>query len=304
MRLLLLGANGQLGSDVLEVARARGQKVVPFMGRQELDVTDGSAVMAAISAHRPDVVINTVARCDVDACEADTLLAFQVNALGARHVAQACQNGGARLIHISTDYVFSGDKGSPYVESDTPRPVNAYGVSKLAGEHFVRVACEDHLVVRSSGLYGVRGSREKGGNFVETMVRLSSERPLLKGVSDQFLSPTYTWDLAHAVLTLAGKGVRGVIHVCNEGTCSWMEWASMVFRLLGRSVRLEPVTMAEFPSVAQRPRYTALRTERLEEAGIEPLPPWQDALRRYLKQKGHLGRPQPGPNRAPMLLNT
>jgi len=288
MKILLIGADGQLGSDILEVGQSQGREMVPIMGPEELEVADADAVSRAISEARPDVVINTAARCDVDACEADAARAFEVNALGARNAARSCQDCGARLVHISTDYVFSGEKGSAYFEDDAPGPVNLYGVSKLAGEFLVSAGCENSLIVRSSGLFGVRGSREKGGNFIETMVRLSSERAELKGVSDQFLSPTYTRDLAQAILQFAAKDTCGVAHVCNEGECSWMEWAEVIFRLLSRTIDLQPVSMDEFPSVARRPRHTALKSRLIPEIGVDPLPPWQDAVERYLRQKGHL----------------
>ena len=288
MKILIIGANGQLGSDLGLAGERLGHEIVPCRGRKELDVTDSQQVNAAMEQHRPDAVINTAARCDVDACETDTQRAYEVNAVGARSVAEAAQNAGARLVHVSTDYVFSGEKGSPYVESDAPDPVNVYGTSKLAGEHFVRDGCENHLVVRSSGLFGVAGSREKGGNFIETMVSLSAERSELRGVSDQFLSPTYTLDLAAAIISLLETDVRGLVHVCNQGACSWLKWSTEIFRLLERQGTIEPVSMDEFGSNARRPRHSALESEVLLQTGLAPLPPWEDAVRRYLEEAGHL----------------
>lgn len=288
MKILVLGANGQLGSDIVRVAQASGHTLAAFHGRKELDVTRAEDVADALATHRPDVLINTAARCDVDACESDALRAFEVNALGPRNVAQACEAARAFLIHMSTDYVFSGEKGRPYVETDAPNPVNTYGISKLAGEQFVRACCTRHLVVRSSGLYGVQGSREKGGNFVETMVRLSGERPELRLVCDQFLSPTYTVDLAQAILTLAEKEVHGSIHLCNPGVCSWLEWAQEIFRQLDRPVKTVPVSMEEFAAKARRPRFSALESAVLPGAGLKALPPWPNALERYLRARGHL----------------
>ena len=288
MKIVIIGADGQLGRDLLRATQEAGHEVKPYMGPEELDVTCDEAVAAAISEQRPEIAISTAARCDVDACETDTLNAFAVNAVGAGHVARACQENGARFIHMSTDYVFSGDKGSPYLEADAPNPINAYGITKLAGEHFVQAYCEDHLIVRSSGLYGVAGSREKGGNFVETMVRLSADRPELKGVSDQTLSPTYTRDLALAIVELAATKARGIVHLCNEGACSWYDWAQETFELLGRTTRLDPVPMDSFPSVARRPKFTALESRVMGDLGLGSLPPWRDALKRYLEEKGHL----------------
>ncbi|MBI2192125.1 MAG: dTDP-4-dehydrorhamnose reductase [Planctomycetes bacterium] len=288
MKILVIGANGQLGSDVVRAAERAGHQAVPFRGRHELDVTRAEEVSRALAAHRPDAVMNAAARCDVDACETDSARAWEVNALGARHVAQACRDQGSRLLHVSTDYVFSGDKDQPYVETDLPRPLNTYGITKLAGEHFALAYGGRTLVVRTSGLYGIQGSREKGGNFVETMVRLSAVRPEIRLACDQVLSPTSTRDLSETLLGLAGLDLCGVVHVCNRGACSWLEWATEIFRLLGRDVRACPVPLDSFGLQARRPRYSALESLVFPRIGIPPLPHWQDALARYLREARHL----------------
>ncbi|MDP7133475.1 MAG: NAD(P)-dependent oxidoreductase, partial [Planctomycetota bacterium] len=187
-------------------------------------------------------------------------------------------------LHISTDYVFSGTKGCPYFEEDPTDPINVYGVSKLAGEQFALSYCSSALIIRTSGLYGAAGSREKGGNFVETMVRLSGERDELKGVNDQTLSPTYTRDLAEICIELADSDVVGVRHITNSGFCTWAEWSREIFQLLGRDVKLEEVSLDDFGPIAPRPRFTALESKGLQET----LPDWRDALKRYLVEKGHL----------------
>lgn len=282
MKSLIIGANGQLGRDLL---RACGDKeVIQFGGRAELDVTSVLAVNQAMQELKPDVVFNTAARCDVDACESDVLSAFDVNANGVLNVARACESNRVRLVHISTDYVFSGSKGSPYFEDDPADPINVYGTSKLAGERFALSYCSNALVIRTSGLYGAAGSREKGGNFVETMVRLSGERSELRGVNDQTLSPTYTRDLAEICLSLADSDAVGIQHVVNSGHCTWAEWAREIFQLLGRDVRLEEVSLEEFGPIAPRPRFTALESKNSR----KPLPNWRDALRRYLVEKQYL----------------
>ena len=285
MKVAVIGANGQLGTDLVKALQNRG--VVPLT-RTELDVRDLERVRQALSTLKPDVVINTSAFTRVDDCEDQPELAFRVNALGVRNVAQVCAELGCVLVHISTDYVFGGEKRTPYTEDDLPNPLNVYGVSKLAGEHFVRSLCEKHFIVRTSGLYGVAGSSGKGGNFVETMIRLAREGRPIRVVNDQVLTPTYTRDLAQKIAELLPTGAYGLYHITNSGECSWYEFAAQIFMLLQVQPDFGPTTTEAYGAKAKRPAYSVLSNEKLTRLGLRPLRPWPEALEAYLEEKGHL----------------
>jgi dTDP-4-dehydrorhamnose reductase len=218
----------------------------------------------------------------VEACEDDPETAFAVNCHAVRNLAVVCQSLGARLVHISTDYVFSGSRRAPYPEDAPPDPLNVYGVSKVAGEHFVRSGCEDHAIVRVSGLFGLVGASGKGGNFVETMLRLGHERGQVTVVTDQVLSPTYTGDAEEKIAELTNAGARGTFHVTNSGSCSWFDVAEAVFRASGMDVPVHPTTSAAMPSAVRRPSYSVLANERLRTEGFGELRHWKDALTEYL----------------------
>lgn len=285
--VVVLGASGQLGSDLCqELARAG----IPFtpLTHSDIEVCDHSQVREVLTRLRPDVVINTTAFHKVDLCEDEVERSFAVNCYAVRHLALLCQEMGARLVHISTDYVFGGDKESPYREDDPPNPLNVYGVSKLAGEYFVRHLCQKHLIVRSSGLYGLRGSTVKGGNFVETMLRLGRERGEVSVVTDQVLTPTYTPDLAAKIRELVEAEAQGTYHVTSGGHCSWYEFASHIFRLWDPTVKVHPTTSDAFPSRARRPRYSVLDNYRLRTEGFSLLRPWQEALAEYIARRRQL----------------
>jgi dTDP-4-dehydrorhamnose reductase len=289
-RILLTGAGGQLGSDLVKVLPAAS--LIPLK-RADLDVTDPSAVARALDTHAPEWVINTAAFHRVDDIEKDergeAQLALTVNAVAARGLAIACERRGARLLHLSTDYVFGGGPPGPYTEDAPTAPVNVYGVSKLAGELLIRQASPRHVVVRSAGLYGVAGSAGKGGNFVETMLRLDGEGKPVRVVNDQVLTPTYTRDLAEGIAALLVTGPPGgIYHLTNEGACSWYEFAAHIFALCGRTARLEPTTSAEYRAPARRPPNSVLRNTRAAALGVPLLPPWRQALEAYLRAKQHL----------------
>ncbi|MBI3456865.1 MAG: dTDP-4-dehydrorhamnose reductase [Candidatus Rokubacteria bacterium] len=286
-RILLIGANGQLGADLAGVLK--GPRLVALT-RRDLDVGDPAAVERTLTEVAPAVVINTAAYHRVDDIEADPRPAFLVNAVAVHHLARTCERHGARLVHFSTDYVFGGAGPGPFTEDAPPAPLNAYGASKLAGEQCVQIAGPRHLVIRSSGLYGVAGSSGKGGNFVETMLRLAREGKPIRVVDDQILSPTYTLDLADAVARLlAADPPGGIYHLTNSGACSWFEFARRIFELCGLRPELLPTTSAAFRTPARRPANSALVNARPAALGLAPLRPWPDALRAYLAAKRHLG---------------
>jgi dTDP-4-dehydrorhamnose reductase len=285
MRTVILGANGQLAADL---ARVLFDWQPLCFDHSSLDVCERSRVSEALSRIKPDIVINTAAFNRVDECEDDPATAFSVNTVGARQVAQACAELGCTLMHISTDYVFGGEKRRPYSEQDLPNPLNVYGVSKLAGEFFVRALAPRHFVVRTSGLYGVAGSSSKGGNFVNTMIRLAQQGGPIRVVDDQVLTPTYTRDLAEKLKDLAQTQHYGVYHVTNSGQCSWFEFAEHIFMLIGLKPDLGAINTEAFGAKARRPSYSVLSAERLKQAGLGELRPWQEALRDYLSEKGYL----------------
>ena len=251
-----------LGQDIV---RAAGGAAVALT-HADLDVTDGAAVHGALAGA---TVINCAAYTDVDGAEGDPVAAHAVNVQGACSVAEAAE----RVLYVSTDYVFDGAKVEPYVESDVPAPLQEYGRSKLAGERATADANPNHLVVRSSWLFGAAGK-----NFVETILGLADERDELRVVDDQVGCPTFTGHLAEALLTLAPGGERGVLHAAGAGSCSWFEFAQEILHRAGVDCRVEPCTTDEFPRPAQRPPYSVLASER----GSPALPAWQDGLDAYL----------------------
>ena len=284
MNTIILGSTGQLGQDLM---KAFGDGTVGIT-HQELDVADGVTVAKTLHALKPDCVVNTAAFHRVDDCEVNPGLAFTVNTLGARNVAKASADVGAVVVFVSTDYVFGEQpraRGNPYREPDQPGPLNAYGVSKAAGERLVMQANPRHLIVRSSGLYGTATSR-KGWTFPELMLHKARTEPIIRVVDDQVLAPTFTADLAATVRQLVQRDATGVFHVTNSGECSWFEFAQSVFEIAGTVVNLEPVSTSMMKTRARRPQYSAMVSERLARVGIDPLRSWSQALREYLTVKG------------------
>jgi len=289
LKAAVIGANGQLGADVIRAFRAAQWQTVGFT-HSDFAVEDEVAVRSALAAAAPVVVVNTAAIHNVEACEADPAAAYRVNALGARNVARACRSTGAYLVHISTDYVFDGRKGTPYVEEDLPCPLNAYGNTKLAGEYYVLVECPPCAVVRTSGLYGRHPCRAKRYNFVELMLKLAQERGRVRVVQDEVLTPTYTLDLARQIVKLATQRIPlGICHATNEGSCSWYDFAAAIFELAGIQVVLEPASAADFPGKVPRPKYSVLENRKLKQLGLDVMRPWREALTEYLRLRGTPG---------------
>lgn len=276
MKLLVTGAAGMLGRDVMLAAGNAGHDVVGF-GRAELDVTEPAALEKKFDLERPDVVINCSAWTDVDGAEADEQGAFAVNGTGAGNVAAAAAAVGASVVYVSSDYVFDGNKGEPYVESDQPAPLSAYGRTKLAGEEATAAANKRHFVVRSSWLFGVGG-----GNFVETMLRLAEGQKEVLVVRDEVGSPTYTWHLAYGIVRLIEGVEFGIHHMAAAGRCSWYEFAAEIFEQAKVECKVLSTTAAEFGRAADRPPYSVMVSQR--EHAIR-LPSWQDGLAGYLAQR-------------------
>lgn len=295
MRVAIIGANGQLGSDCERAFAGDGHEVLPLT-HADMDISHAAQVDEVMRRLRPDVVVNTAAMHNVEACEAAPLDAFAANAVGARNLASVARELDHVLVHVSTDYVFDGAKGAPYVESDLPRPLNVYGNSKVAGEHFVAATAPRHFVVRTSGLYGRSACRAKGGlNFVRLMLKLARERGEVKVVADEFVTPTYTLDLARQIVALAGTGAYGVVHATCQGECSWNEFAGAIFELAGVDVRLNAASSADFPAKVPRPTYSVLENRALQSAGIDVMPHWRESLTRYLAETGELSAPVAAP---------
>lgn len=291
--MLLVGANGQLGTDLTLVLQ--GQVELVGVTHRELEVTDGQAVERALATHRPDLVVNTAAFNRVDDCEREMDTALRVNALGPHLLARACSRTGVALMHVSTDYVFSGPRRSPWTETDCPLPASAYGVSKLAGELALQAACERRYVIRTSGLYGLTGSAAKGGNFVETMLRLQAAGQPIRVVDDQVLGPTPTWDLAEKLRELILlPAPYGLYHVTSAGACSWYEFARALFDLAQLPVDLAPRPTDPHDGRAVRPSYSVLANDRLRAAGIEQIRHWRDGLAAYLQTRQGRHTPPPG----------
>jgi dTDP-4-dehydrorhamnose reductase len=276
MKLLITGAGGMLGKDVARAAGAEGQQVCALT-RAELDVTDGAAVRAALDSERPDVVLNCAAWTDVDGAEARFGEASAVNGAGAGQVAQAAAERGTWIVHVLSDYVFSGGKQEPYVESDRAEPLSAYGRSKLAGELAVAQAAPGrHTIVRSSWLFGTGGPC-----FPATILRLAAERDELTVVDDQVGCPTFTGDLADALVRLCAQPVSGLIHLAGGGSCSWFEFAAEIVERAGLRCALVPGRTEDLRRPAPRPTYSVLGTERVGPC----LPQWRDGLWQYMGQR-------------------
>jgi dTDP-4-dehydrorhamnose reductase len=268
---------------VVEAFTGRGE--VCALTHQDLELGSLDSVAASLRALHPDVVVNTAALHHVENCERDPERAYAVNAVGARNLAAVTEYLGAVLIHVSTDYVFDGRKGSPYTEADPPLPLNVYGNSKLSGEYFVRSGNEKHIVLRTSALYGRQPCRAKGGsNFVDRMLRLGRERGEVRVVATETVSPTSTHDLARQIVALSDAGAYGLYHATAEGSCSWHEFACEIFTAAGLPVRCVAAGPDEFPAKVPRPAYSVLENAKLNEAGLNRFRHWREGLHTYLEQ--------------------
>jgi dTDP-4-dehydrorhamnose reductase len=272
LKVLLIGATGQLGLELTELLPQKGHEVVA-LAKEDLDISNARAVKR-LEEHRPELVINAAAYTNVDGCEAEPERAYAVNALGPRNLAQSCEKQGCELLHVSTNYVFDGALERPYEPFDSPSPISVYGRTKLAGEEYVKHLSTRWYVVRSAGVYG------EGHNFVRTMLRLGNERDTLKVKDDEFVSPTYARDLAEALIEIAESGLYGLYHVTNSGSCSWYEFAQEIFALAGIEVEVVPVPTSEYPLPAARPANGVLST-----LGSPQPRHWREALAEYLKRE-------------------
>jgi len=286
MTIALIGADGQLGSDLAKLIPSGRLAALTY---PECDVTRPDILRRRLADVRPSVVINTAAYNRVDECEDDPLAGMRVNALAVRDLALACRELDAVLVHFSTDYVFDGRRSEPYVEEDAPNPLNAYAVSKLAGEFFLKALWPKHHLIRTCGLFGEAGSKEKGTNFVESMIAEARKGRTLQVVSDQTVTPTSTAELAPRVLELVERAEFGLYHMTNEGRCTWFEFARAVFELVGLEPDLRPVASEAYGAKARRPAFSVLENRAYNRLGLNPFSHWRKALESYLRRKGHTG---------------
>jgi dTDP-4-dehydrorhamnose reductase len=286
MRVAVIGANGQLGCDVCSAFSDSGCAVIP-LNHNILDIADFDSAQNNLEQTKADVVVNTAAMHNVDACEREPAKAFAVNGIGARNLAILSNKLDFVLFHISTDYVFDGTKRTPYIETDCPRPLNVYGNTKLAGEYFVQTLARKYFVLRVSGLYGTNPCRAKGGsNFVNLMLKLSKEREEVRVVDDEVLTPTFTEDIAKQLVSLREMKAYGLYHATAQGSCSWYRFALQIFKLSGVKVKLSIAGPNEFPMKVPRPKYSVLENSGLKALGLDIMPNWEDGLQRYLKKMG------------------
>jgi dTDP-4-dehydrorhamnose reductase len=283
MKYAVIGAAGQLGRDL--VPRLAGDVIA--LTRTQADLLQPDLLKTTLASAKPDVVINCAAYNFVDKAESEPAAAFAVNVWAVRDLARICRDLDCTLVHFSTDYVFGLDdsRRTPWQEADRPGPVSVYGLSKLTGEYLVQSICPRHYVIRTCGLYGVWGSGGKGGNFVETMLRVASAGKPLRVVADQVCTPGYTVDVATATAALITTNHFGLYHLTSAGSCSWHDFAAAIFELANVKADLTPITSAEFGAPARRPAYSVLDNKALNGAGVTPPRQWRDALAVYLEER-------------------
>ncbi|HZT38264.1 MAG TPA: dTDP-4-dehydrorhamnose reductase [Bryobacteraceae bacterium] len=286
-RVVVFGSGGQLGVELCREFRARGYEVKGFE-RADVDITDRTAVERAIAEFNPEVVVNSAAYNQVDVAESEPQAAFLVNGLAVRNLALAARQADARLVHFSTDYVFDGRAGRAYTEADRPHPLGAYAVSKLAGELYAQAYLNDPLIIRTSGVFGPAGRHTNRGNFVELMLRLAASSNPIRVVEDHVASPTYAPALAARTVELVSRKQGGLFHIGGGAPISWYDFASKIFKAAGLNPQLRPTNEREYRTAATRPKYSALANSRLEQLGIAPMPPLDQAIQEYLKATGRL----------------
>ena len=283
MRFFVAGARGMLASDLIPLLKKKGD--VKCGSRPDFDICDPDKVLENLKAYMPDIVVNCAAYTAVDKSESEKETAFKVNGKGPEILAKVCKDIGAKLVHISTDFVFDGESNQPYKEDNATNPIGIYGASKLAGEESIINAPDDYLIVRTSWLYG-----KNGNNFVKTILRLASEREELGIVYDQTGTPTYTKDLAEGIINLIEAKAFGIYHFSNEGLCSWYDFAHEIIGIaeeMGEKFKLKklkPILTEDYPSPAKRPAYSVLNKAKYKETTSQEIPHWRDGLKKYLEE--------------------
>jgi len=285
-KVLLLGANGQLGSDIKKIFKDENIRLISLT-RDNFDVQKDD-ISKLEEYKNVDYIINTIAYHKTDECEDYPDKSFKINASFVYELAKFCDKFDISLFHFSTDYVFDGNKETPYKEEDIPNPLNIYGLSKFSGEKAIENYLKKYFIFRVSSLFGVAGASGKGGNFVETMLNLAKKKVPLKIISNQYMSPTHTLDIARVVLYFIKNDIRdyGIYHCCNSGSCSWYEFTKKIFKLANINYPIEKTTYEEYKTKAKRPKYSVLNNTKLSQ--YYKMPSWQDALKEYLFKKGYI----------------
>jgi dTDP-4-dehydrorhamnose reductase len=290
VRVAVFGCSGQLGVELVRELRERGYEVTGWE-RAAVDITDREKVERVLAKLDPSIVFNAAAYNQVDVAEKEPQAAYVANALGVRNLALACRQTDAQLVHFSTDYVFDGTARSPYREEDRTHPLGAYAVSKLAGELYAQAYLERPLIVRTCGVFGLAGLITNRGNFVELMLRLAAGGQPIRVVEDHIGSPTFAPLLASRTIELAEKGQHGIFHVGGGTPISWFNFAKLIFDTAGLKPSLLPTSEREYRTPARRPKYSALSNEKMERAGLPPMPPLPECLKTYLAGRGKLANP-------------
>ncbi len=281
----VVGANGQLGTDVVAAFGAAGDKVHGLC-HSHIEIANLDSVRNVLGEIRPEVIVNTAAMHHVESCELHPEQAYAVNGNGPKHLALVAQELGAVVMHISTDYVFDGAKAEPYEETDPPQPLNVYGNTKLSGEQFIRCIADRHFVLRTSAVYGLSPCRAKGGrNFVELMLKLAADGREIRVVDSERVTPTSTRELARQIVLLSRSDAYGLCHATPEGSCSWHEFAGEIFSVTSTKANLQVAGPNEFPAKVPRPKYSVLENRALKARGLNAFRPWQAGLRAYLKER-------------------
>jgi dTDP-4-dehydrorhamnose reductase len=282
MRVAVVGANGQLGADVLAEYQRLGAET-EGLTHADIDISSLESTQTALSRIRPTIIVNTAAMHHVENCEKEPLRAYEVNALGARNLSIVARESDSKFVHVSTDYVFDGSKKAPYVEGDPAAPLNVYGNTKLAGEAFIQGTAEKYFILRTSALYGKNPCRAKNGrNFVDLMLKLAGERDELRVVDDEVVSPTSTAELARQITVLTQTEHYGLYHATAEGHCTWYEFARTICEITNTNVNLKIAEPNEFPIKVPRPKYSVLENQKLKKLGLNSFLSWQDELTTYL----------------------
>lgn len=289
-KIALIGSNGQLGTDIMKIFSQDTSIFLAPLTHKEIEISDKHSIKKNFEEINPDIIINTAAYNRVDDAEKEAETAFLINGLANKYLANYCNEKGIIYVYISSDYVFGTDiqRVEPYKESDLPGPVNAYGVSKMAGELYVRYLCEKYFIVRTGGLFGVAGSSGKGGNFVELMMTLAKKNNPIRVVNDQIVSPTYTTDLAKQILLLIKTETFGLYHATAADECSWYTFTKEIFNLTKTNASLIAVKSSEFPTPAKRAKYSVLDNYNLKKIGVNIMPSWKSGLRNYLLEKKYI----------------